>query len=103
MAHRVRITILILTLLMGVIPYYSAAQENFEESQVFQIGAILGRESFFDQNIYDTFAESGMDLICQYADNNTRPYLDSLSLMAKNDSSQDWVLFYGTGLYSKWE
>lgn len=102
MSNRVRFTILILTLSLVLIPD-TAAQENPQESPGFQIGAILGRNSFYDQNIYDTFAESGMNLICQYANNGTRNFLNNYNLIAKNDSANDWIFFYGTGLYSRWE
>jgi parallel beta-helix repeat protein len=58
--------------------------------------------------LYDSFKNTGMNMIVQYAGAVNRQYLTNPELNAKviaenDDGPSDYITYYSTGFYSKWE
>mgnify|MGYP005853093803 CR=1 FL=1 len=80
------------------------AQEQTPLSE-FPIGSTIGNKLIrTNQIIYDRYAESGMNMIEQYASDATQSLLAPYDLCAANpDSDTDYIYHYSTAYYSKWE
>jgi hypothetical protein len=78
------------------------AQESTSEE--FVIGATFDRGTRYGQYYYDKLRESGMNILSQYADETTNDFLDGLNFLAINNQfNYEWIYFYSTAYYSKWE
>jgi hypothetical protein len=74
-------------------------------AQEFPVGVYICTDSLRRPNTnYEEIKEMGVNWVVEYADNNTKPNLDSLNVIALNsDSEKDLILHYTAGYYSKWE
>jgi hypothetical protein len=78
------------------------AQEQ-PSPQKFPIGSFIGDGHNTDLQLYSSFIEAGMNTIAQYADENTKPFMTNLDVIALNqDNAQDYIFYYATSYYSKW-
>lgn len=73
-------------------------------SQKFPIGSFIGAGHDTDPQLYSSFIATGMNTIAQYADENTKPFMTNLDVIALNqNNAQDYIFYYATCYYSKWE
>ena len=72
-----------------------------QEQEKFILGSVIGHE--VGTAILDKYDETGMNSALWRADSSTSDFLDSLSVLAYNVQSTDWINHYATGYYSKWE
>ena len=88
-----------------VLLFFSATISAQEQtSQEFPIGAYFNSQTRTDPDYYNLFDSTGMDWIVQYAGSNTQGYVSPYNLMADNaDASTDYIMYYSTAWYSKWE
>ncbi|MBK7378274.1 MAG: T9SS type A sorting domain-containing protein [Ignavibacteriales bacterium] len=78
------------------------AQEQ-PSSQKFPIGSFIGDGHDTDPQLYNSFIAAGMNTIAQYADENTKPFMTNLDVIALNqNNAQDYIFYYATSYYSKW-
>jgi hypothetical protein len=78
------------------------AQETTSEE--FVIGATFDRGTRYDQFYYNKLRQAGMNILSQYADETTNELLDGLNFLAiNNEFNSEWIYFYSTAYYSKWE
>ncbi len=78
------------------------AQENFQPSSQFPLGAFLSGGDI-SQGVLDSFDSSGLDIAAWRADNNTRSFLENYKVIANNAGWTDWIQYYATSYYSRWE
>jgi hypothetical protein len=82
--------------------------KNASQSE-FPIGAICWGEEFrILPAMYNYFDSTGMNTIIQYADGTTKGFLENYNVIAANHDyktgpDKDWIGYYSTGYYSKWE
>ena len=91
----------LILLLFLIITIKLSAQENPEPSAKFPIGAFLSHSP--GENVLESFDSSGLNLAAWRADNNTRSFLENYRVFANNDSATDWIQYYATSYYSRWE
>ena len=78
------------------------SQEN--PAPPFTIGTYFGLTKPEIQTAIDEFDTSGMNTIIWHADGGTQNYISDHSLIAYNSySADDWICYYATCYYSKWE
>ncbi|MFI5406242.1 MAG: hypothetical protein ACHQ1D_06980, partial [Nitrososphaerales archaeon] len=95
-----KVLIIVLLLLFSVA---LTAQETTPQEE-FPVGAYFNKQTRTVQEYYDKFELTGMDWIVQYAADNTQEFVEPYNLMADNaDSSSDYIMYYATAWYSKWE
>ncbi|GAB4297368.1 MAG: hypothetical protein Kow0098_21430 [Ignavibacteriaceae bacterium] len=90
-------------LLICVITLSLKAQELTPPPE-FTIGAFVGDK--YVPAIYDTFKNSDMNTMVQYADEFNHSLLSGINVIASNASGPeegDWIQYYASGYYSKWE
>jgi|WetSurMetagenome_2_1015567.scaffolds.fasta_scaffold03552_3 hypothetical protein len=94
--------IIILLLLLNVI---TIAQEQTILNGEFPIGSNLSglpwRRTV--DNYYESFDSSGMNIVFQYSNNDTKNYLGGYNVIGTNDDANDWIMYYATCYYTKWE
>ena len=82
-------------------------QQSPATEQEFPIGAFLSilPENRTNPALYNSFEASGMNTIVPYANDATKQYLLNYNVIPWNQdpASQDWIQYYITGYYSKWE
>lgn len=87
-----------------LITFSSIGQENPTPPPEFPLGTFLSGNSRTDSAIYNSLYASGLNTVIQYANESTQPFLSLLNLIALNqDNPNQWIDFYATGYYSKWE
>src|SRR5574338_1084877 len=91
----------LILLLFLIITIRLSAQENPEPSAKFPIGAFLSHSP--GENVLESFDSSGLNLAAWRADNNTRSFLENYRVFANNASATDWIQYYATSYYSRWE
>jgi hypothetical protein len=80
------------------------AQEQTPPLGEFPIGSTFGSGNRTTQVLYDSYAETGMNMMEQYAADSTRLYIEDYNLNALNmDKEQDWIYHYSSSYYSKWQ
>jgi hypothetical protein len=81
------------------------AQETPPPTGEFIIGASLSGipDRRTVQKYYDSYDTSGMNTISQYADESTQNRLNPYNLVAINHDVADWISYYSTCYYSRWE
>ncbi|MDP2364584.1 MAG: hypothetical protein Q8M94_12545 [Ignavibacteria bacterium] len=84
------------------------AQETPSTETEFPVGAFLSiiPTNSYNRVLYEKFTASGMNTIVPRADNGTKDYLTNLTVIPWNqsyDNWSDWIQYYITGFYSKWE
>jgi len=77
------------------------AQESTPEE--FPIGSTMGSETMYNWEYYNSFDTSGMNTLYQYANGTTLPRLDQYYVVACNGDFGDWIQYYASSYYSKWE
>ncbi|NWG29319.1 MAG: right-handed parallel beta-helix repeat-containing protein [Ignavibacteriaceae bacterium] len=96
---------IIITLLLFIAT--ATAQEQTPPPDEFPIGSSLSglpwRRTI--QNYYDSFDSSGMNIVFQYSDNNTKELLNDYEVIGTNydTTTNDWIGYYATCYYTKWE
>ncbi|NUM61693.1 MAG: hypothetical protein HUU44_06025, partial [Ignavibacteriaceae bacterium] len=55
------------------------------------------------QNYYDSFDSSGMNIVFQYSNDDTKEKLKDYEVIATNGDPNDWIAYYSTCYYTKWE
>ena len=97
---RPRGQILIALLLFTAI---TIAQESTPEEFVIDCGGLTYKNLFID-TVYNSFIQCGFNTMTQRATNDSKSYLERFNLNAINDSLEaDWIYFYSSAYYSKWE
>ncbi|MBT8390599.1 MAG: hypothetical protein KJO48_02400, partial [Ignavibacteria bacterium] len=92
--------VILLTIFLSNILLF--AQEESQNEEEFTIGAFFGREC--NEKLFKSFEKSDMNTIICRADDETRKYISKYNVIANNaDSKEDWIQFYATGFYTKWE
>jgi hypothetical protein len=81
----------------------SLAQEQTPQEE-FVIGATFDRWTRDSSFYYEKLREAGMNILSQYANENTNDLLDGLNFLAyNNEFNNEWIYYYSTAYYSKWE
>ncbi len=79
------------------------AQEQTPPEE-FYIGATFDRNTRDSSFYYEKLTEAGMNILTQYADETSNDLLDGLNFLAyNNEFNNEWIYFYSTAYYSKWE
>ena len=79
------------------------AQENNQTTSDFYIGGIVSYSHSGNQTLYDTYQNSGMNTIVVCTADSNQSRLTGYNLIPYNQLSVDWIHYYATGLYNKWE
>ena len=94
--------IIILLLFLSAI---TMAQEQTPQPSEFPIGSNLSglpwRRTV--DNYYESFNSSGMNIVFQYSNNDTKEKLSDYAVIGTNDDPNDWIAYYATCYYTKWE
>ncbi len=88
-------------LLISTIKIYS--QGSNQSLQKFEIGAIMSGKTLTNDEVHATFFESGMNTVVEHAGDDNRPLLSHYYLIPYNQNKGEWIHYFATGLYSKWE
>ena len=99
---RLKQFLFLLALLFSVSSSSILSQEQ-PSTQQFPLGAFLGASHKTDPLLYQSFSESGMNTVIQYAEDNTHNLLEDFDLIASNQKDKsDYIAYYATAYYSKW-
>lgn len=72
--------------------------------QEFIFGGTWNWNERHNEPFYDTFKQSGMNYLTQYADDSSHGLLQGLNFSAYNSMyPYEWIYYYSTAYYSKWE
>lgn len=78
-------------------------QNTNQPPKEFGIGAILSGKTTTNKTVHTTFRESGMNIIVEHAGSDNKNLLSHYELIPFNQGKGEWIHYYATGLYSKWE
>jgi hypothetical protein len=88
--------------LVLILSTIAIAQESTPPDE-FPVGTSIAHELLAYPDIFNAFVETGMNTIHQRADNDTKPFLTNLNLVAYNQDTLEYIYHYSTSYYSKWE
>jgi hypothetical protein len=79
----------------------TAVAQEAPDVNKFTIGAYLSYLA--GEEVRTEFTNSGMKTVVWHADEGTETFLSDFDVMAFNITETDWINYYATGFYSKWE
>lgn len=77
------------------------AQENQRSLYEFPIGAFLSGKP--GPGVLASYDSSGLNTVVYYARRSTHTFLQKYNVIAHNTGPSDWIQYYATGYYSRWE
>jgi hypothetical protein len=78
----------------------SLAQETPPQEE-FLIGAFLSSQA--GDGVKASYDSSGLNTVAWRADNNTSSFLENYKVWANNAGWTDWIQYYATSYYSRWQ
>lgn len=79
------------------------SQDNYQPPSKFEIGAIMSGQTLTNGKVHNTFLESGMNIIVEHAGMDNKALLSHYGLIPFNQYKGEWIHYFATGLYSRWE
>ncbi len=96
-----KIFFFILSILLAV-SITAVAQENIPQTpSEFPVGSVVGLNP--SPGVLAAYDSSGMNWIIKYADGDSKDFLQKYNVIPFNNDTTDWIHYYSTGYYSKWE
>ncbi len=77
------------------------AQENPQPK--FEIGGIVSYTPRADTTLLQTYLASGMNTIVVHSGSDNKDMLSHFNVIPINGAENEWIHYYATGYYSKWE